>query len=102
MVLFDQLLFLPANLPLAGQAPDLARSRSCVPDAGRRHQGGGCQGFHEDAEPALPLPLLCSSTGRSSVPRIAASPAGLRLGELSQQVPALTVAFPRDKEGEKF
>lgn len=71
---------------------------------GTRVVGGGCQGFHEDAEPALPLPLplLCSSTGRSSVPRIAASPAGLRLGEPSQQVPALTVAFPRDKEGEKF
>lgn len=64
--------------------------------------GGGCQGFHEDVEPALPLPLPCSSTGRSSIPRIAASPAGLRLGELSQRVPALTVAFPRDKEGGKI
>lgn len=62
--------------------------------------GGGCQGFHEDAEPALPL--LCSSTGRSSVPRIAASPARLRLGELSQRVLALTVAFPRDKERGKI
>ena len=62
--------------------------------------GGGCWGFPEDAEPALPLPR--SSTGRSSVPRIAASPAGLRLGELSQQVLALTVAFPRDKEGGKI
>lgn len=55
--------------------------------------GGGCRCIPKDAEPALPLPR--SSTGRSSIPRIAASPAGLRLGELSQQVPALTVAFPR-------
>lgn len=57
----------------------------------------GCWCFPGDAEPALPLP--CSSTGRSSIPRIA-SP-GLSLGELSQQVPALTLTFPRGIKGKE-
>lgn len=80
MVLFDPFLFFLETFP----------SMSCG-------SGWWVLVLPRDAEPALPLP--CSSTGRSSIPRIA-SP-GLSLGELSQQVPALTLAFPRGIKGKE-
>lgn len=97
MVLFDQLLIFPANLPLAGQG------RAIAPDPARRREAPGwrvvgARGWWAPGRPrgcraGAAIAALIHRT--EQCPQDCCQPGRLMLGKLSQRVPALTVAFPR-------